>query len=349
MKCLFPFAILALCSCVPNSIGDGGLASRDASVVRDVFNEGLDASIEADVALPAPDASGMRDVLITPDVQGGEADVSTGPSLSVRAESLGTLSIAAHGIAVSSDGTRLYISDSFSQQQRRIHICPFALFNASDCQFFTHPAIQTPAGLSVFDDKLYISDVQSGRVLAFNESTISQSGLDQAVVDIEIRQVWNSERVGDHFMSVTNDGQIVEWNAGESLSVQRRALFDPFDIAPGQNGYWVSEQSSASGAPGQLSFLNTQGQTLLQINDDLQNPEGLAPDEAGGVWVAETQLNELRLYDANGALIYRDTLTFSTPVALQSAKSALDPNSDDLVLFDVGSGRVFRIIVERQF
>ena len=314
------FALIASCATQPDA-GDAEPPDVSPPELPDALQPEL------------PDVLGPE----LPDALQSGQDATVSETIAVQFEVLGSLPIASHGMTVGTAGEYIYISDSFSPNRRGIFKCPLAVFQDFDCFFFRNPDFATPSGMTTFASRIYVSDAGSGQIVVFQESDFNDTN-----ANVAVPAVWNTERIADQFYSVTNQGRLFRFDQGPP-----ELLFDglhaPFDLAPADNGsIWVSQQNGNGSDDGSIVKIDSTGEIVISIQDGMENPEGLASDGRGGVWVAETQRNELRLYNSEGELLWLDETNTDIPVALEPI-----PGSDDLILFNVGTGTVVRVLVTR--
>jgi sugar lactone lactonase YvrE len=186
-----------------------------------------------------------------------------------------------HGMAVSPDGT-LYFSDSFANYGAEPQVytlappytgapVPTGIFGA------------TVSGLKWEGDNLYVCVTGESRVRRYNSDHVLQ----QTWV---VSTPWNIERIGDELLVVTYDGQVRALGATAAIV---SGLEYPFDLAPAsEDTFWVSEQVGA-GVPGRIRQFDKRGTEIGSIEYDWSNPEGLAVDNLGWLYVADTDAGEV--------------------------------------------------------
>lgn len=203
----------------------------------------------------------------------------------------------------------------------------------------------TPIGLTALPDgRLLFCDVNSSMVLLLDAEG-------KVIAKVAAEQPWNTTLLSSSSETTTlalvqNTGEISLLNiAGDSI--KRTTLLqsigpNPFGIAwhPGLSQLLVSMQ--AEGKVFALPFDPENPGAPIRARIfamSLDNPEGIAVDANGNVWIAETAAHRVAIYDAEGVLLARTAVgVLRFPVAVVAAR-------DNTVLIGCGgdSGKVFRM------
>jgi sugar lactone lactonase YvrE len=202
-----------------------------------------------------------------------------------------------------------------------------------------------PIGITALPDgRLLFCDVSAGAVLL-----IEAEG--KVIAKAAAEQPWNTTMISANRGGVTlalvqNTGEIGLLNiTGDSIkhtTLLANIGPNPFGVAwhPGLGQLLVTMQ--ADGKVFALPFDPENSGAPIRARIfamPLDNPEGIAVDDSGNVWIAETAAHRVAIYDAEGVLLARTApgvLRF--PVAVVAA-------GDDTVLIGCGgdSGKVFRM------
>jgi len=207
-----------------------------------------------------------------------------------------------------------------------------------------------PIGITALPDgRLLFCDVSAG--------VVSLLDPDGKVTDkVEVAQPWNTtvisaDRNSTTLALVQNTGEIGLLNI-QGDSVKHTTILpsigpNPFGIAwhPGLGQLLVSMQ--AEGRVFALPFAPENPGAPIRARIfamSLDNPEGIAVDTSGNVWIAETAAHRVAIYDAEGELLARTTAgALRFPIAVVAS-------SDNTVLIGCGgdSGKVFRMRYDPQ-
>ncbi|MBC8423809.1 hypothetical protein H8E07_06760 [bacterium] len=189
-----------------------------------------------------------------------------------------------HGMAFASDGT-LYYSDSYRNEGTvsRVYILHPPYDGRSEATGISGLNI---SGLLFRDDALY--------VCATGQSRVWRYGPDLALArKWVVPSPWNVEFVGDALFAVTYDGRVFALtDDGRTVPVLEDLVF-PFDLADAGDGtFFVTEQGEAEAA-GRVGRFDPQGRSIERLDHVFENPEGLARDDRGHLYIADTGAGKL--------------------------------------------------------
>lgn len=254
-------------------------------------------STDATEGMPSPPSStGTSDG--TP---GLDSTSSEDPSTSGSTGSTGEPTItriaefvaAVHGMAVDAEG-RLWFSDSFTalDTTARVYRLEPPYTGKPEPTSISGPR---PAGLAFVDGALHVCDVGAGTVTRYDDVLAPTQTWSMA-------SPWNVAALpsGD-LVAVTFDDRLLRLGADGTVDEAISDLAAPFDLAPTPAGaLWISEQGAGPGEPGRLARWSTEGEIELETRHAWANPEGLAVDPQGNLWVAETELQQLLRVSPDG-------------------------------------------------
>jgi DNA-binding beta-propeller fold protein YncE len=225
-------------------------------------------------------------------------DAATGPFAATVTEVGGFLA-GSHGLAVDADGT-LYASDTFKNHGAAPAIYTIAAPFTGTPVALPVPVTQ-PAGLVVTTDALIVCDLGAGEVRRHPREASGFAAA--AAMTWSVTAPWNAAVLPDGALAVvTNDGALVRLSPDGGTTPIARGLDAPFDVAIAADGtLWVSEQVADPAAPGRIRRWNVDGTVATEITYAWKNPEGLALDARGYLWVADTERGELVRVAPDGA------------------------------------------------
>ncbi|MEM9457430.1 MAG: hypothetical protein AAGF11_24835 [Myxococcota bacterium] len=194
---------------------------------------------------------------------------------------------AVHGMAVDDDGL-LYFSDTFTvlDTTARVYRLEPPYIGQPEATALSGPR---PAGLAFIDGDLHVCDVDAGTVTRYNAALVST----QTWV---VPSPWNvAPLASGERVVVTFDNRLFALLPDGTVQERLTDLGAPFDLAPTPAGaVWISEQGAGGpGQPGRLAQWDARGAMILEARYPWANPEGLAFDPQGDLWVAETERQEL--------------------------------------------------------
>lgn len=201
-------------------------------------------------------------------------------------ERIAALYPAIHGMAVSPDGA-LWFADSFKSRSDPPEV--FRLDPPYDADPDPTGLRGTiPAGMAFIRGRLWACDAGDGTLTRYDVSL-------RAEQTWQIQGAWNVAPAGeDRWLVTTFGNEVVQATADGATRVVLSELEAPFDLVPVADGtLWVSEQGAVQGAPGRVSRWNADGTAAETVEYAWENPEGMAFDATGHLWVAETERHEL--------------------------------------------------------
>lgn len=282
---------LALVSCAKSPPATGSTTPTGAgSTEASGSTHGASSSTGADSADStegAPGTSGSTTLAGTTGADPTTTDSTGEPTTRPTITRIADFFAAVHGMAVDDDGL-LYFSDSFTalDTTARIYRLEPPYTGPPEATPLSGPR---PAGLAFIDGDLHVCDVGAGTVTRY----------DAALTPVQtwvVPSPWNVAPLasGDRVV-VTFDDRLFALLPDGTVQQRLADLGAPFDLAPTPaDAVWISEQGAGGpGQPGRLAQWNAQGAITLEARYPWANPEGLAFDPQGDLWVAETERQEL--------------------------------------------------------
>jgi len=184
---------------------------------------------------------------------------------------------------------------------------------------------KTPAGLLWHKGAFYVCDVGAGTVRKYDKS-------------FKLLQTWNAASPWNiiphpdgRLLTISYAGGVQALDQKGGVKTLFSGLKNPFDLVLTPSGnLWVSEQGTSGPAPGRITLRDEQGKILKDIKHTWSNPEGLAMDNFGGLWVADTGANKILRIESSGKVV-EITRNVTIPVLFTNF-----PNGD-LLLGTVGT------------
>lgn len=269
------------------TLGCSDAQTLDLGVSLDAGDNPQDLSVSMDAQTPdqgrTPDLGAPRDL--------GVEDTGE-PALEVV--EIAPLPGGVHGATMDDDGV-LYYSDTFANANLVARVYRLAPpYDGIPEALPIDP--RQPSGLTILDGDLIVSDT-GGEVVRYTLPEL------QVVQRWSALSPWNTKLAPDgSLLSVAFQGEV----QALEMNGQARTLFGgldaPFDLFPVEEGIWVTEQVFDGNLPGKVNLWAPQGQILRTIEYGWSNPEGIAVDTEGNVWIAETALGEVIRVSPSGAL-----------------------------------------------
>ncbi|MEM9066996.1 MAG: hypothetical protein AAGE52_00780 [Myxococcota bacterium] len=276
-------------------------------------NGGLDGSVSVDAG-DGEDAA--TEDAATEDAADARLDAGVATYALMRiADGVG----GAHGFARGPSGD-LWIADSHSSLGT-----PGAVYRWEEpfTGALERTTIEGPRPSGLFfeaDGALVVSDPGARTVVRYRDGAEPET---IASVD-----AWNVIPDGSGFIAITFSGSLLRVASGGDVSAIRGGLQNPFDVARDPSGcFWVSEQGPSGEVGGGVRCWSPSGELVREIPYEWVNPEGVAVDVDGGVWIAETARGELLRWDGSAVEVVAADL--SVPVVLTN-------DGEDLLLATVG-------------
>ena len=233
---------------------------------------------------------------------------------------------AIHGAAVGDDG-RIFLSDSFGQHDkvRRVYYVDPPYDGAI---VSTGIEGQSPAGLMWHQNRLWVCDVAGGTIRSFD----TDFSLDDTIL---AEQPWNVANVGDEVLFVNGKGTVANIKTPDQPLVKN--LLNPFGIAGHSDGRFVVTQQGPNGeSGGVVATYDKAGKELARSQRAWKNPEGIALDRHGAMFVVDTAAHELVQVETDKEEVVSSDLDL--PVVLTRFLNG------DLLLVTVGPGaKLYRI------
>ena len=208
-------------------------------------------------------------------------------------ELIGPFTSAVHGMAFDSAGT-LYFSDSFE-----------ALDSVSRLYRLSPPYDGEPevvgvsgdrlSGLFWADSELFVCDVSAQTIGRYDAGlTLHQTWLAE--------NPWNiTQRPGGELVTVSDPGSVQSLGVAMLAQTEFEGLLAPFDIVATASGHlWISEQGEGTSDPGRVAQWTINGQMTYEVEYDWRNPEGIALDLQGNLWVVDTERGEVLRVSSDG-------------------------------------------------
>jgi sugar lactone lactonase YvrE len=216
-------------------------------------------------------------------------DARLGPFTATVSE-VGAFVGGSHGLAIAPDGT-LFASDTFGAAPAIYAFVP--PYTAARTAVAV-PATQ-PAGLLATADALIVCDLKADEVRRHPRDAAAPGGFAAAATTWHIPHPWNVAALPDGSMVVvTYDNAIARLEPEGGASSIAATLDAPFDVVAAPDGtVWVSEQVADPAKPGRVRRWTLDGVVADEIVYDWKNPEGMALDARGYLWVADTERGEL--------------------------------------------------------
>lgn len=214
-----------------------------------------------------------------------DLDTDTGePPYEFAVEEVGGFVAGVHGMAFAEDGT-LYLSNSYE------HVDPAERIYTLAAPYTGEPiptgiAGDIVSGLTWAAGSLYVSVTGEDRVDRYDGALALQESWD-------VPAPWNTAWVGPGMMAVTYDGLVLGLNEAGATTEILTGLAYPFGIADnGDNTFWISQQVGAED-DGIVSRFGLCGDELQVVDHVFSNPEGMALDDRGYLYVADTVAGEV--------------------------------------------------------
>jgi sugar lactone lactonase YvrE/pimeloyl-ACP methyl ester carboxylesterase len=233
---------------------------------------------------PVVEAS-IRSLLIRADDGDPETTSSSesGPH-AFEVETVASFTPGVHGMAFSSDGT-LYYSDTYKNEgfTSRVYTLRPPYNGKSEATAITGATI---SGLLFHDDALY--------VCATGENGVRRYGPDLKLVEAwRVSSPWCVVPVGDSLFVVTYDGRIYELAEKGGTKLVLKGLEFPFDLADAGGGTFYASEQVGVEADGRVRRFDPEGQEIGRLDYGFANPEGLAVDDRGCLYIADTGAGKL--------------------------------------------------------
>jgi hypothetical protein len=234
----------------------------------------------SDTTDAGPDADSDSDTDADTDTEPDTGD----PPHAFSVEAVGDFTAGVHGMAFAGDGT-LFFSDSYGHAGSPERVYTLAPPYTGD----PAPTGITGAivsGLAWVADSLYVCVTGEDEVRRYD-----------AALDLQeawaVPAPWNAALVGPGMLAVTYDGRIFGLGEGGATTDLVAGLEYPFGIADnGDATFWISQQVGAE-EDGRVSRWGLCGEQLEVLGHVFANPEGMALDDRGYLYVADTVAGEL--------------------------------------------------------
>jgi len=280
----------------------------------------------SDTTDAGPDADSDTDADTDADTEPDTGD----PPHAFSVEAIGAFTAGVHGMAFAPDGA-LFFSDSYEHQGS-----PERVYTL-DPPYTGEPAPTgitgaIASGLAWVADSLYVCVTGEDEVRRYD-----------AALDLQeawaVPAPWNTALVGSGVLAVTYDGRVFGLGAGGATTELVAGLEYPFGIADnGDATFWLSEQVEAA-EDGRVSRWGLCGEQLEVLAHVFANPEGMALDDRGYLYVADTVAGEIvRVSPAGDAAVLTDE--YEIPIVV-----ARSPDGD--IYFNTGGvqPRLVRILL----
>lgn len=229
----------------------------------------------------------------------------TGP-YAFEVEAVAPFTNGVHGMAFASDGT-LYYSDSYRNEGTvsRVYILHPPYDGPSEATGISGLNI---SGLLVRDDALYVCATGQSRVWRYGP----EQALEQKWV---VPSPWNVEFVGDGLFALTYDGRVFELTGdGRTMPVLEGLVF-PFDLADAGDGTLIVTEQGEAEAAGRVGRFDLEGRAIECLEHVFDNPEGLARDDRGYLYIADTGAGKLLRASPDGQ-VELITDTYEIPIVV---------------------------------
>lgn len=290
MRMLFPLSravsMVAIAQAMGACSSDTASDPKDAGGTTDasdaVEHESVDVTVDVTV-----------DAVLEADVEprDGDHEADAEPVLGPELIKLADLWGSVHGACARDDG-RVYLSDSYGD-----------LGQASRVYWLDPPYDGNPqptaitgnvlAGLLCEQDALWVCDVGGETVRRFDQN------LEVQETWTGVPNPWNVQRYdGERLFVVGYLGLHAIGPSGEVTHLFS-GLVNAFDLVvmEGMGQLWVSEQGPTGTQGGGVTLFDVEGSPLKTVKYDWMNPEGMALDGKGDLWVAETATGEVLRVD----------------------------------------------------
>jgi hypothetical protein len=149
------------------------------------------------------------------------------------------------------------------------------------------------AGMAWRQESIYVAFLYENYVRRYDSNF-------QVLESWPIHRPWNITWDDHGIYVVTYSGQVVQLMAEGDSKVLFEELEFPFDIvATGSDSFWISEQVG-SGKRGRVARFSKAGRLLEEVDYTFLNPEGLALDGEGNLYIADTEAGKVVRRKAGG-------------------------------------------------
>ena len=222
-------------------------------------------------------------------------DTSATEPYTATMEILADLPAGVHGMAVADDGV-LWYGDTFGNASAAQAV--YTIAPPYDGAHEQAPVdIEQPAGMRFIEGVLHICDLQGSRVVRLGPGQEIEQSWD-------ISYPWNLRSMpnGD-VLVVTYDQGLYRLGDDGTAELMMTGLAMPFDLEPATaDSLWISEQGEGTYGEGRVGRWTLDGTLVEEIPGEWPNPEGLALDDRGTLWIAETDSGQIRRRDPDGTL-----------------------------------------------
>jgi len=210
-------------------------------------------------------------------------------------EIVGDLPAGVHGMAVSDDGT-LWYGDTFGNASAAQEVYTVAPPYDGEHQVASVD-VEQPAGMRFIEGDLVLCDLNGSRVVRLDAAL-------EIVQSWGVHYPWNVRAMpGGDLLVITYDQGLYRLEDGGTTELLFNGLALPFDLDPATaDSLWISEQGEGTYGEGRVARWALDGTLIEEIAGEWPNPEGLALDDRGTLWIAETDSGEIRRRDADGTL-----------------------------------------------
>lgn len=254
------------------------------------------------------------------------------PPYSFAVEPVGSFTAGVHGMAFSPDGA-LFFSDSYEHQGSPEQVYYLeAPYTGDPVETGITGAIAS--GLTWVGDSLYVCITGENEVRRYDASLV-------LVEDWTVPSPWNTAMVGPGMLAVTYEGRVFGLGEGGAATELVTGLEYPFGIADnGDNTFWISQQVGAED-DGLVSRWGLCGEEQQVVEHVFANPEGMALDDRGYLYVADTVAGEIiRVSPVGEAELITDE--YEIPIVVT-------PSPDGDIYFNTGGAqsRLVRIALDQ--
>lgn len=231
----------------------------------------------------------------TADDDDDDDDTAAAPPYAATIEIVGDLPAGVHGMAVADDGV-LWYGDTFGNASAAQEV--YTVAPPYNGEHVVVPLdLEQPAGMRFIDGDPYVCDLNGSRVVRLDSGLEIEQSWD-------VSYPWNVRAMPDgDVLVITYDQGLFRLNDDGTTELLFGGLALPFDLEPATaDSVWISEQGEGTYGEGRVARWALDGTQVEEIVGEWPNPEGMALDDRGTLWIAETDSGEIRRRDADGTL-----------------------------------------------